>query len=74
MPRKRSTFGRVFRRKVKGGGYAPGFYVRIRRGKREVTRWGGPDRKTAHEFLARLLRESAREDLLDEKVIASVTF
>lgn len=71
MPRrrKRSTFGRVFTRKGR-----PGFYVRLRLHGRETTRWAGPDRKTAHELLARLLRESAREDLLGEKAVALVTF
>ena len=70
MPRKkRSTFGRVYTRKGR-----PGFYVRVRLHGREITRWAGPDRKTAHELLARLLRESAREDLLGEKAVAPVTF
>lgn len=71
MPRKknRSVFGRVFKRPGR-----PGYYVRVRLHGRETTRWAGPDRKTAHEFLGRLLRESAREDLLGEKAVASVTF
>lgn len=74
MARKRSTFGRVFRRRKPDGTIAPGFYVRARIHGREITRWAGPDRKTANEFAAELLRRSAREDLLGERAIASVTF
>jgi integrase len=70
---RKSTFGRVFRRKWRGE-WAPGYYVRVRLHGKETTRWGGPDRKTAAEFVARLLRESAREDLLGEKAIASASF
>jgi len=66
---QRRTFGRVYRRRGR-----PGFYVRVRLHGREATRWAGPDRKTAHDFLANLHRTTAREDLLGEKAIASETF
>ena len=55
-------------------GYAPGYYVRFRYNRSEVTRWAGPTRKIAAELLARLYRESSREELLDEKATASVPF
>ena len=66
---ERRTFGRVYRRRGR-----PGFYVRVRLHGREATRWAGPDRKTAHDFLANLHRTTAREDLLGEKAIAAETF
>lgn len=73
MARDRRTFGRVLRRK-RHGVYLPGFYIRFRKGDKEVTRWAGPDRKTAHELLADLLRKTSRADLLGEKSVPAVTF
>lgn len=67
--RSRSTFGRIYRRKGR-----PGYYIRVRIHGKEVTRWGGPDRKTAAELLADLLRKTAREDLLGERAVSAVTF
>lgn len=74
MAKYRSAFGRVLRRKGRDGRHLPGFYVRVRIDDKETTRWAGPDRKTAAEFLANLLRQNAREDLLGEKAIASLSF
>ena len=73
MSNKRSPFGRLLRRKRPDGSYLPGFYVRLRTGGSETTRWAGPDRRTAAEFLAILLRSSSRERLLGEKAIPEVT-
>ena len=69
LARKRSTFGRILQRKGR-----PGFYVRFRLRDREVTRWAGPTRKIAAEFLADLMRKTAREELLQERAVASVSF
>ena len=74
MTPKRSTFGRLLRRKRMDGSYLPGYYVRLRIGQKEVTRWAGPDRRTAAEFLAVLLRSSSREHLLGEKTVPEITF
>ena len=69
MASKRSAFGRVYKRAGR-----PGYYVRVRLHGNEVVRWAGPDRKTATEFLAELLRKTAREELLGEKSIESASF
>ena len=69
MASKRSAFGRVFKRSGR-----PGYYVRVRIRDKEVVRWAGPDRRTAAEFLAELLRKTAREELLGEKSIESASF
>ncbi len=74
MASLRSTFGHLFRRKGKNGRYLPGWYVRLRVRGGESARWAGPDRRIAAEFLAELLRKSARDDLLGEKAIPEVTF
>ena len=66
----------VFRKKRaknRGGGKYPGFYVRFRVGDREVVRWAGPDRSTAHDFAASLHRSTAREDLLGERAVAAIS-
>jgi len=73
MPTRR-PFGSILRRRRKGQrpdgtpheGFHPGFYVRIRLHGREVTRYGGPDRRTALDFLERLRREQDRLALLSE--------
>lgn len=65
----RSSFGRIFKRRGR-----PGYYIRCRVRGKEVTRWAGPDKKTAGEFLAETLRRTAREDLLGEKTIHSISF
>jgi integrase len=68
VPRSKAVAGRVFQRKGR-----PGYYVRVRSGGREVTRYAGADRRTATEFAAKLLSERDRRDLLDEVSIPSVT-
>ena len=75
MPRRRrSAFGRLYRRKAPDGTYLPGYYARFRAGSREVTRWAGPDKKTANEFLSEMHRRIAREHLLGERSVPDVTF
>lgn len=78
----RSTFGRVFqrrrvevapdgtRRRVK----APGWYVRVRVGDVERTRYAGADRKTAVAFAAQLGRANDRAVLLGERTPDERTF
>ena len=81
MPRRRA-FGAVIRRRRRGRnvdgtrrtGYYPGFYVRIRQGGREITRYAGPDRATARDVLERLQREADRQELLGERPERDVTF
>jgi site-specific recombinase XerD len=65
---KRSTYGRMFKRKGR-----PGYYVRVRVGDKEVTRWAGPDRRIAGEFIANLHRKTAREELLGDRPISAVS-
>lgn len=66
---KRAGFGRLYKRPGRDG-----YYIRLRWRGKEITRWAGPDKRTAAEFQAKLLRTTAREDLLDEKAIAEVSF
>jgi len=66
--KSKSVFGRIYRRAGR-----PGFYLRVRINDRETTRYAGPDRKTAHEVLGRLLQVQRRQDLLGEKPVAAVT-
>jgi integrase len=71
----RRSFGYVHRRRdysgnAKGTGvakYKPGWYVRLRIGRRTVERFAGTDRATAVEFANRLARQSARQNLLGER-------
>ncbi len=69
MARSNSAFGTIFRRKGRAG-----FYVRVRLKGVEHTRWGGPDRDTATEYLSKLFRETSREALLGEKAIRAIPF
>ena len=66
--RRRSTFGSIIQRPGR-----PGYYLRFRLRGRETVRYAGPDARTAEEFRARVLRQVAREDLLDERAIAPVS-
>ena len=71
MPRRR-PFGSVYRRRkrpAKPGQraeYYPGYYIRIRKDGREVTKYAGLQRATAVEVLERYKREAERLELLDE--------
>jgi integrase len=69
VSRSKAMAGRVFQRSGR-----PGFYVRVRSGMKEVTRYAGATRKTAHEFAARLLLDRDRRELLDKVAIPSVAF
>lgn len=85
MPTKRatkarSTFGRVFQRRVKdeaapgGTRTLPGYYIRARVGGREVTRYAGPTRTVAVRYLARLHEANAKQHLLGERTVEAQTF
>ena len=81
MPRRR-TVGSIFRRRRTGKdangqprtGYYPGWYMRLRKGGREIRRYAGPDRQTALDVLERERRERHRLELLDELPKSDLTF
>src|SRR5688572_17206385 len=78
MPSRR-VFGSVFRRRLPptpGGRpqFRPGWYVRVSRGAKELTRYGGADRQTAVDYLQKLQRDLERQELLHEQPANAKTF
>lgn len=79
MPSRR-PFGSIRRRRLAGLGpggkprYAPGFYVRVRRGGKDIRRYGGADKDTARAYLDLLQRQLDREHLLGESPQNNTTF
>ena len=81
MPRRRSV-GSVYRRRRTGKGadgkprtgYYPGWYMRLRKDGREISRYAGTDRQTALDLLERVRREQDRLELLDEEPQSDIRF